>query len=218
MKNFLQNLLIFFALCLCGLIAFQWVRETDLNARLQKEADVIHDLNQANTNMSADLRRARGDIAQLSALRDELSGMLKSNEVQIATLSEQVRTNTLEIQRDQQQIDVYKDALQKANDNVIKQNEAIQTQNEQMRKLAEERNAIVEGFNAVGGKFNELGQEWNRMQEALSKIGPTNNPAASTNFVAEYNKVAGKFGDLAGAWNKLQTSLSGSATNSPAEK
>ena len=34
MKSFLQNLLIFFAMTLCALIAFQWVRETDLRKRL----------------------------------------------------------------------------------------------------------------------------------------------------------------------------------------
>jgi chromosome segregation ATPase len=218
MKNFLQNLLIFFALCLCGLIAFQWVRETEQNRKMQQQADAIHDLSQANTNLTADMRRAKGDIAQLTSLRDELSGILKSNEVQITGLMKQVETNTLEIQRDQQQIDVYKDAFQKANDNIVKQNEAIQSQNERLKKMAEERNTIVQGFNQVAGRFNDLGQEWTRMQEALSKIGPTNNPSANTAFVAQYNKAASKFGDMADAWNKLQAALSGNTTNAPADK
>ncbi len=43
MKSFLQNLLIFFALALCALIAFQWVRETSLRRDLQKLTDVVHD-------------------------------------------------------------------------------------------------------------------------------------------------------------------------------
>ena len=35
MKNFLQGLLIFFSMCLCGMIAFQWVRETRLRLDVQ---------------------------------------------------------------------------------------------------------------------------------------------------------------------------------------
>ena len=43
MKTFLQNLLIFFALALCALVAYQWVIETDLRRDLQKRTDEIHD-------------------------------------------------------------------------------------------------------------------------------------------------------------------------------
>ncbi len=218
MKNFLQNLLIFFALCLCGLIAFQWARETEQNARMQTQQRTIDDLKQANTNLTADVRHLRSDIEQLTHVRDELSGILKSNEVQIAGLMHQAETNTQQIEWDQKQIESYKSALKTANDNIVKQNEEIKMENDQLKKLAEERNAIVEGFNQVAVRFNELGQEWNLMQTALSKIGSTNNPAANAAFVAEYNKAAGKFSDMAGAWNKLQAALSGNATNAPAEK
>ncbi len=216
MKNFLQNLLIFFALCLCALISFQWVRDTKQVAELQLKQNRIDDLSQANTNLTADLRRARDDIARLSGLRDELSAMLKSNNVQIASLSKQVETNTIEIERDQKQIEVYRDALEKANANIVKQNESIETQNAQLRRLAEERNLFIEGYNHVAARFNELGQDWNSMAAALSKGATNASPAANAAFVTEYNKAAAKFGDLAAEWNKLQTSLQQGATNAPA--
>ena len=62
MKNFLQNLLIFFALCLCGLIAFQWVRETDLRKRLQELTNVMHDKAEAVMNLEANVRRESREI------------------------------------------------------------------------------------------------------------------------------------------------------------
>ncbi len=51
MKNFLQGLLIFVSLCLCALIAFQWVRETRQQKDLQVQADKIHDKMEAIQNL-----------------------------------------------------------------------------------------------------------------------------------------------------------------------
>ena len=57
MKNFLQNLLIFFALCLCGLVAFQWIRETDLRKDVQKLTDTVQDKREAIQNLEAAVKR-----------------------------------------------------------------------------------------------------------------------------------------------------------------
>src|ERR1041385_3884689 len=87
MKNFLQNLLIFFALCLCALIAFQWVRETDLRKKVQELTNVIHDKSEAILNLEANVRSQRDEIQRLDTQRKQLSETVKSNDVQIANLS-----------------------------------------------------------------------------------------------------------------------------------
>jgi len=174
-KNFLQNLLIFFAVCLCALVAFQWVRETHLRANVQTLTDTVHDKTETILNLQATVRRDEDEIKRLDGLKNQLTQTVKSNEVQIANLTRDLNKANAELERDQRQIEVYKDAIEKANDNIVRQNETIKDQNEQMKKLGEERNEAVVKLNKVVGDFNELAKKWNTMQEALAK---TNAPPA----------------------------------------
>src|SRR5206468_3349044 len=70
-KNFLQNLLIFFALSLCALIAFQWVRETHLRATVQSLTDSVHDKTEAILNLQATVRRDEDEIKRLDGLKNQ---------------------------------------------------------------------------------------------------------------------------------------------------
>ncbi len=176
MKNFLQNLLIFFALCLCALLAYQWVRETDLRKDLQKDADVIHDKSEAVQNLTATVKRDETEIQRLDTLKKELTDTVKSNNLQIAALFKEQERATNELDRAKQQIEVYKEAIQKANENILKQNDDIKKQNEEMQKMAEERNDVVKKFNKMASDYNDLVNKWNQQQEELAKAA-TNAPA-----------------------------------------
>jgi len=171
-KNFLQNLLIFFALSLCALIAFQWVRETRLRANVQSLTDTVHDKTEAILNLEATVRRDEDEIKRLDGLKNQLMQTVKSNDVQIANLTKDLDKANNEIEKNQRQIEVYKDALQKANDNIVRQNEEIKTHNEQLKKVAEERNEMVLKYNKVTQDFNDLANKWNKLQEDLSKANP----------------------------------------------
>src|SRR5215472_9101944 len=103
MKNFLQNLLIFFALCLCGLIAFQWVRETDLRKGLQDLTNQVHDKAQAVVNLEAEVRTDQNQIQRLDTQRKQLSQTIKSNDLQIANLSKDLDKTTNELQKTERQ-------------------------------------------------------------------------------------------------------------------
>lgn len=176
MKNFLQNLLIFFALCLCALIAFQWVRETDLRKDLQKNADLIHDKAEAIQNLTASVKRDEAEIQRLDGVKKELTDLVKSNNLQIAAMYKEHEKATNELDRSKQQVEVYKEAIQKANENILKQNEDIKKQNEDMQKMVEERNEVVKKYNKMAADFNELVNKWNAQQEELAKAA-TNAPA-----------------------------------------
>src|SRR5437016_5513745 len=82
MKNFLQNLLIFFALCLCALIAIQWVRETDLNRRVQALSNLntvsktISDIATRWGKMAEDYGKAKPD-AQREMAANNMNQMTK---------------------------------------------------------------------------------------------------------------------------------------------
>ena len=176
MKNFLQNLLIFFALCLCALIAFQWVRETDLRKKVQELTNVVHDKSEAILNLEANVRSQRDEIQRLDSQRKQLSETVKSNDLQIANLSKDLEKATNDLQKTEKQMLVYKDAYQKTSENLTNANLTITEQNERMKKLAQEGNDVVKKFNELNAKYSELAEKWNKQQEDLAKQA-TNAPA-----------------------------------------
>jgi chromosome segregation ATPase len=177
MKTFLQNLLIFFSLCLCALISYQWVRETDLNKRVQTLTDTVHDKMESIQSLQSSVKRDEAEIVRLDGLKTSLIQTVKSNGTQIALLVKAVDKATNEVDRAERQIEVYKGALDNANENIKKQNDDIKTQNEEMAKLSADRNEVVKKFNKMAADYNDLAAKWNKQQEELAKQA-TNTPAA----------------------------------------
>ncbi len=175
MKVFLQNLLICFALSLCGLISFQWVRETDLRKQVQKQTDTIQDKLEAIQNLQGAVKRDEAEIQRLDGLKTQLTQEVKSNAMEIVTLYRDLEKNTNELDRAHAQLDNYKQALDQANDSIRKQNDDIKKQNQEMAKLVEDRNEVVKKFNKMASDYNELAAKWNKQQEELLKAS-TNNP------------------------------------------
>ena len=176
MKTFLQNLLIFFALCLCGLISFQWVRETQLRKDVQALTDSVHDKAQRIIDLEANVKRDEVEIQRLDGLKNQLTQTVKTNETMIANLSHDLEHATNELDHAEKQIVVYKDAIKTANENILKQNENIKKQNEEIVKVSEERNEFVKKLNKMTSDYNELAAKWNKQQEDLAKAA-TNAPA-----------------------------------------
>jgi chromosome segregation ATPase len=177
MKNVLQNLLIFFALCLCGLVAFQWVRETDLRKNVQGLTDTVHDKMEAIQSLQQTVKRDEAEIQRLDDIRIKLTQTIKTNEFEISSLRKTVEKTANELDLAKQQIEAYKVAVQKANDNILRQNEEIKKQNEKMLELAQERNTVVSNHNELAKKYNDLAEKWNTQQQELAKAA-TNAPPA----------------------------------------
>jgi len=176
MKTFLQNLLIFFALSLCALISYQWVRETDLNKKVQALTDTVHEKLENIQGLQSTVKHDETEIVRLDGLKTTLAQTVKSNDTQISLLVRAVEKATNDVERAERQIDVYKDALTAANDNIKKQNDDIKAQNEEMAKLAADRNEVVQKFNKMAADYNDLAAKWNKQQEELAKQA-TNTPA-----------------------------------------
>ena len=176
MKAFLQNLLIFFALSLCALISFQWVRETDLRKQVQGLTDTVHDKLEAIQSLQSNVKHDESEIVRLDGLKTALTQTVKSNDLQISALVKAVEKATNDVEHAERQIDVYKEALDTANASIKKQNDDIKTQNEEMAKLAEDRNEVVKKFNKMAADYNDLASKWNKQQEELAKAA-TNAPA-----------------------------------------
>ncbi len=176
MKAFLQNLLIFFSVCLCALIAYQWVRETELRKNVQKLTVTVQDKTENILNLNAEVKRDSSEITRLDGVRLQLTEQVKSNGVQITGLFKSLDKATNELERAHEQTTAYKDALDRANESIKKQNDEVKKQNEEMAKLAEDRNEIVKKFNKMAADYNDLAAKWNKQQEELARQA-TNKPA-----------------------------------------
>jgi len=169
MKAFLQNLLIFFALSLCALISYQWVRETDLRKQVQSLTDTVHDKMENIQNLQSSVKHDESEIVRLDGLKTTLVQTVKSNDLQISALVKAVEKATNEVEREERQMETYKTALETANENIKKQNEDIKTENEEMAKLSADRNEVVKKFNKMAADYNDLATKWNKQQEELAK-------------------------------------------------
>lgn len=154
MKNFLQNLLIFFALCLCGLLAFQWHRETRLQQRIQSLTDAGQGRLENVQNLQRTVQQAEDEVKRLDHLKTELGETVNSNRVEIVRLRQELEQAGAEAVRNAKQIAVYKTALEQANGN-------IRQQNGEMQRLAAERNDAVVKYNKLVAEYNELAKKWN---------------------------------------------------------
>jgi chromosome segregation ATPase len=176
MKNFLQGLLIFFSLCLCALIAFQWVRETRLRQDRQTHAEQLHEKMEALQDLELRCRHLEAEIQRLDALKLDLVATVKTNRLEIDKWRDDLLKAEGASEVAERQLAAYKAALQAANDNITNQNESIKRQNIEMKQLTEERNDLAKKFNKLATEYSDLARRWNQVQEELAAQA-TNAPA-----------------------------------------
>jgi len=216
MKSFLQNLLLFFALALCALIAFQWVRETHLRGDIQKLTDVVHDKSERIQALEHTVKQDEAEIQRLDALKNQLTETVKSNNVQIAQLSRDLKKAESENERYQKELAAYKDALKEANENVQKEGEDIKRLNEQVKTLIGQHNGLVTNLNAITKNINDMATKWSHLAEDMQKgTAAAQREAAVTNL----NIMVKDFNTFEQQWNNMQHQLFGRPsgdTNAPA--
>ena len=175
MQKFLSNLLIFFALSLCALCAFQWVRESHLRREIADLQHTVYLKLEAIQNLEAQLKQTKEDVTRLDNLRVELSGIIKTNKEEIQNLTKYSEKLEKEIEAEKAQIAVYKGAVEKANENIKRQNEDIKKQNEEMKQLAAERNTTVEKYNKLVEQYNDLVTQFEKFQQDAAKAAAGQN-------------------------------------------
>jgi chromosome segregation ATPase len=180
MKSFLQSLLVILALSLCGMISFQWVRETHMRKRVQELTDTVHDKAEAIQNLQTEVRRDEDEIKRLDGLKNQFKEQVKSNEVEIAASIRKIHKAEGEIEELHTKVEEYQNVVREANANVLRANENIQKQKETiegLRKVAEDRNELAVRLNKMATDYKALVEKWNQQQEELQKAAATNAPA-----------------------------------------
>src|SRR6266568_2732268 len=135
MNRFLQNLLMGFALCLCALIAYQWHRETRSHEKIQTLYNQDTNNKETIRTLQGQLKNTEEEVRRLEEIKFQLTETVKSNRLEITQFQKDLDKANAQIERQGQQIDAYKVAVEQANDNIKKQNENITAQNEQLKQL-----------------------------------------------------------------------------------
>ena len=186
MKNALQTLLIFFALCLCGLCSWQWysqvLQRREMTAVLQTNHDQAMAIHSATNSINALDRQ----IALMDTVVSKLKDTVATNNIEIITLR---RENThLTYLQDQYSnaVVVLQAQIKQANENIVVQNDA-------MKKLVEERNEFVTKLNGAMKDRNELVGKYNEVVKQMEDL------------VKQRDDVIAKYKDIAKQYDELQS-------------
>lgn len=166
MKALLVNLLIVLALGLCALNAYQWHREAQLRKRLDAHALDLQRKDSEIRSLRENLAAQESEVQRLAGIREGLDALIQSNRTEIARL----RQESAALQREAQeqtaaaaQLEQYRDAFEKANENLRRQNEIIASQNQRLKEIADGRNQIVEQFNKLAQDYKALGDDYSKV-------------------------------------------------------
>jgi chromosome segregation ATPase len=176
MKYVLQNLLICFALALCGLVAVQWIRETGLRQQLKSLDNATRTQRETVQNLESKIRGNEAEIVRLDSLKNELNAMVKSNRLEVSRLTSELEKATVENGRSLAQLQAHQQALQTANENLTRQNEEISKQNARINALIQERNDLVIKFNSLTTNYSALVERWNKQQADLARAATNTAP------------------------------------------
>ena len=170
------TVLIVLALGLCGLCAFQWVRETKLRVRVDELQAERQKLNDEKASVEAQGRRFQEEIQRVERERAELFKTTQTNNEALVKARAELAKASLEGERFRKTADAYKEGFDKANESIRQQNEGLLKMKADITKVLAERNQAVEKYNELVKlydeavqKLNDLVQKWNAQQEELKK-------------------------------------------------
>ena len=170
MKTFLPNLLIFFAMVLCGLCGYQWKREATLRQDIQGLHSKVFDKETTIAQTENRLKKSDAEVQRLEEKGKELTATIATNKQEIVMLKRGVAKLENELEAAKLQVDAYKQAVEKQNQSITQQNEVIKEQNATMKTLSEEHNGMVAKYNDLAKKYNETVTEYNKLGEDYKKL------------------------------------------------
>lgn len=175
MKNFQQNLLIIFALALCGLCAFQWHVETAQRSEITTLNGMVYERNVTIRDATNSVAILTHQVNQMDASLTKLKATVATNEQLVA--SQKAEITRLEIANDDltNEVAQYKDAvdtlegkLKDAYAGIEKQSEAITNLVAQRDEFVKKYNDEVKQRNDVVSKYNELVNQVQKQQQSGS--------------------------------------------------
>jgi chromosome segregation ATPase len=171
MKNLQQNLLIGFALALCGLCAFQWYEQTiqrneitTLNGMVYERNVAIQSATNSVATLSHQVEQMDARITEIKAVAVTSEQLVISQKVEIARLQFTAENLTDEIVQYKTAVNTLSSKLKEAYAGIEKQNEAITNLVMQRDDLVKQYNDSVKDRNDVVTKYNDLVSQVQKQQ------------------------------------------------------
>ncbi len=169
MNKVLPNILLIFALALCGLCTFQWLREGRLYKNIESLNSELYQKRESIQGLESTVKRFQTEITRLDGIKAELTATIVTNKQEIAALNKDIEKLLKESDAQKQQLTAYKEAMATANERITKQNEDITRQNESLKALAGQRDEKVAELVKLAENYNKVVKDFNELQEAVNK-------------------------------------------------
>ncbi|HEY3915304.1 MAG TPA: hypothetical protein VGN61_12520 [Verrucomicrobiae bacterium] len=173
MKNLQQNLLIFLALALCTLCAWQWYFQTiqrkriDLySASISDQAAKIQGYTNSLASMDAEITGLQSHIADLKQTVTSNSQAIVEKDRDNLRLQIAADTLTNEIRQFEALTNVFDSKLKEAYDGINKQHDAITNLVAQRDEFVAKYNDSVKARNDIVQKYNDLVHQIEKQQAA----------------------------------------------------
>ncbi len=170
------QLLIALAAGLCGLVVWQWIRDSDSHETNLSLVRTIERLGSVTNAYALTIENMRIDSSRVEEIRKGLEFQIKTNRAEVRRLRQELGTAVLVAERSGREIPAYKLALERANQAIRDQNVAVARQNESLealRRIALDRNDLAKKYNTLGKEYESLIQERNGFVEQLNKLAQT---------------------------------------------
>lgn len=177
MRRFLQVLLVFISLGLCGICALQWQREYFLRAKIAELTRLLIQENKKRVEFEEKAQRFEQEIARITTLRAQTEATLldATENIQRLTVDQSARGYSIailshEYLQTQNEAKALRtlagegsSAIQQRNEIVAGQNAAIEKANTQLQQLAKERDEAIRQLNSRTQEYNELVEKYNKL-------------------------------------------------------
>lgn len=173
MKAFLQTLLVFLCFALCGLIAFQWLREARLRAELQPLREAADRGASQARQWSERVQQLEADLQRLQQENRHLADALKSNRLELANARQLHEQASSELKVQLRAVETLRAAVEEANQSIQALNRSLREQRDKLKALAADRDQVVQQYNETVRQYNEL------LERHTALLQPPGQPAVA---------------------------------------
>ena len=169
MKHFQQNLLIVFALALCGLCAFQWYEQTLQRKEIILQNGIIYQKN-------VTIQSATNSVAQLTHQVEQLDASLTQAKAEATTNAQLAAKQKLRVEQLlfvaaglTNEVTQYKAAVSTLQSKLKDAYRGIEKQNAAITNLVAQRNELVQKYNDEVKDRNDVVTKYNDLVKQIKK-------------------------------------------------
>ncbi|HWD91494.1 MAG TPA: hypothetical protein VG938_04010 [Verrucomicrobiae bacterium] len=170
MKNFQQNLLIFLAVCLCGLCAYQWYYQTVQRNEVAKLSRVAYDESVSIRDDTNSIATLNHQISLMDSNLTELKSAAKTNAEITAAQKRELGRLQIVSEGLTNELAQYRDAVGTLTNKLNEAYAGIEKQNVALKELAAQRDEFVQKYNDEVKDRNNVVSNYNALASQVQKL------------------------------------------------